>query len=368
MSAAGRDRASASTASDVAAAVREADFVRLVARADGDALAATGVLARALSARGTPFQATVARPFEDADRGTDADLTVAVGHGGTADHRLRGRPASAAAYEAVTELGAEPDATLALAGAVAADDPGAIPSAPERAGAERRPGVAVPVPDLADGLAHTTLVHAPLSGHENRAVDALADLDIGDDVDEEDRRRVASLVALAVAGDADAPDRATEAVERALRPYAGGPFETLGGYADVLDATARERPGIAVALALGGDVREAALSAWREHADRAHAAVRGADASRYEGLFVLRDAAPVGTVARLAADFRSPEPVTLALGGGEVAVRSTDCRDVADAVAAAADAVDGEAVGRGDRARARVDDADAFVTALREAL
>ncbi|WP_226010310.1 hypothetical protein [Halomicrobium salinisoli] len=368
MSAAGRDRASASTASDVAAAAREADFVRLVARADGDALAATGVLARALSARGTPFQATVARPFEDADRGTDADLTVAVGHDGTADHRLRGRPASAAAAAVVEELGAEPDATLALAGAVAAGDPGAIPAAPERAGAERRPGVAVPVPDLADGLAHTTLVHAPVSGDESRAADALADLDVGDDVDDEDRRRVASLVALSVVGDADATERATEAVERALRPYAGGPFETLGGYADVLDATARERPGIAVALALGGDVREAALSAWRDHADQAHAAVRGADVARYEGLSVLRDAAPVGTVARLAADFRSPEPVTVATSGDEAAVRSTDGRDVADAVAAAADAADGEAVGRGDRARARIDDADAFVVALREAL
>ncbi|WP_225334696.1 hypothetical protein [Halomicrobium urmianum] len=368
MSAAGRDHASATAASDVAAAVREADFVRLVARADGDALAAAGVLARALDARGTPFQATVARPFEDADRGTDADLTVAVGHGGPADESVRGRPASATAFKAVQELGVEPDATLALAGAVAADDPGAIPSAPERAGVERRPGVAVPVADLADGLAHTTLVHAPFTGEEGRAADALADLDLGDAVDEEDRRRVASLVALTVAGDPGATERATEAVERALRPRVGGPFETLGGYADVLDATARERSGIAVALALGGDVREAALSAWRDHADRAHAAVRGADASRYEDLSVLRDAAPVGTVARLAADFRSPEPVTLALAGGEAAVRSTDGRDVADAVAAAANAVNGEAVGRGDRARARIDDADAFVAALREAL
>lgn len=389
MSTAGRDQSSAPAASDVAAALAEAGFVRLVARADGDSLAATGVLARALDARGTPFQATVVRPFSDATRATDADLTVAVGHtDATADVSLSGPgPASVTAFEAVTELGDSPDPTLAVAGALAAGEgTGTLAEAAEQAGIERRIGVAVPVEDLADGLAHSTLVHAPFSGDADAAADALAELDLGQNendevpdaehpngqiLTEDDHRRLASLVALAVTGAEDATDRAGESVERALRPYVGGPFETVGGYADVLDATARERPGIAVALALGHDgLREEALASWRTHAERAHAAVTDATTRRYEGVFVARGGEmPVGTVARLVADFRSPEPVTLVVGEDEAAARSTDGRDVYDALATAADATDGDATGSEKRARAGfAGERYEFVETFREAL
>jgi hypothetical protein len=380
MSTAGRDQSSAPAASDVAAALREAGFVRLVARADGDALAAAGVLARALDARGTPFQATVVRPFSDATRATDADLTVAVGHtDATADVSIAGpEPSSAIAFEAVREFGESPDVTLALAGALSAGETGGtVVEAAERAGIERRFGVAVPVADLADGLAHATLVHAPFSGDVDAATDALAELGLPADgevpeaLDDDDRRRLASLVALAVTGAEDATDRAGERVERALHPYVGGPFETLGGYADVLDAAARERPGIAVALALGHDgLREEALAAWRSHAQRAHAAVANATTRRYEGLFVARGGAmPVGTVARLVADFRSPEPVTLVVGEDEAAARSTDGTDVFAAIDAAVSATDGDATGTEDRARAQfAGERYEFVETFREAL
>jgi len=209
MSTTGRDQSSAPAASDVADALREAGFVRLVARADGDSLAATGVLARALDARGTPFQATVVRPFSDATRATDADLTVAVGHAdATADVSVAGpNPSSVTAFEAAGELGDAPDPTLALAGTIAAGElSGTVAEAAEDAGIERRLGVAVPVPDLADGLAHSTLVHAPFSGDADAAADAFAELDLPADgevpeaLDEDDHRRVASLVALAVTG------------------------------------------------------------------------------------------------------------------------------------------------------------------------
>ena len=52
MSAAGRPNEDAP--GRTAAAIREAGFVRLVATADGDALAATGLLARALEASASP--------------------------------------------------------------------------------------------------------------------------------------------------------------------------------------------------------------------------------------------------------------------------------------------------------------------------
>lgn len=374
MSTAGRDQGPATPPSDAADALVGADFVRLVARADGDALAATGLLARALSARDTPFQATVARSVTDATRATDADVTVAVGTTtDDADVTMIDAPLSSAAVEVVRTLGGEPDRALALAGtAVAGDrDASAGGTLAEEAGFERRPGVAVPVADYTDGLAHTTLLHAPFSGERAAVEDALEALDLPDDPDADANRRVASLVALAIAGDETASDRASEAVEGALHPYVGGPFETIGGYGDVLDAVARERPGVGVALALGHDgVREDALDAWRTHASRAHTGIRTAETGRYDGLFVVRgDAMPVATVARLVAQFRAPEPVTLVVADGEAAVRATDDRDVTTAMSAAAESSAGTAVGHGSQARARFDGDHAdFLVNFREAL
>jgi len=367
MSTAGRDQVPAPPASDVAARLASAAFVRLVSAARGDALAATGVLARALADDGTPFQASVVGPFADPDRTTDADLTVAVGRTDAAEVAITDDVA-ATAFETARELDARADATLALAGSVAGGRlDGGLAEAAEQAGLDRRPGVAVPVADLADGLAHSTLLSASFSGDEDAARAVLTDID-GGDPDETDRRRLASLVALAATE--DAPPRATDAVERVLRPYVGGPFETVGGYADVLDAVARTRPGVGVALALGHEsVSEDALAAWRRHARRTHAAVADATTGRYDGLFVARgDAMPVGTVARLVADYRSPEPVTLVVTDGEAAARATDGTDVAATMERAVESIDGTASGSGERARARfaVSTAD-FIEAFREA-
>ncbi len=66
MSATGREPTPATSPGDLAGSLREAAFVRLVSDATGEALAATGLLARALD--DTPFQASVVRPFEDPDR------------------------------------------------------------------------------------------------------------------------------------------------------------------------------------------------------------------------------------------------------------------------------------------------------------
>ncbi|MDS0282988.1 hypothetical protein [Haloarcula onubensis] len=373
MSATGRDQAPAPSPSALASALEAAAFVRLVSDATGDALAGTGVLARALNDDDTPFQASVVAPFADPDRTTEADVTVALGAGHTgADHTLPTTPA-ATAFAVARELGASPDPVLALAGTVAGGDvDGTVADAVERAGAERRPGLAVPVADVADGLAHSTLLSGPFSGDIEAVQAAVADLglpaDTATDLTDDDHRRVASLAALAVTE--DAPERATEAVAAGLHPYAGGPFETVGGYADVLDAVAREAPGTGIALALGhGGVRESALSAWRTHATRAHGAVADATTGRYDGLFVARgDAMPVDTVARLVADFHAPEPVTLVVTDGEAAARATDGRDVAATMRAATDAVGGQTAGSGDRARARFDvPTSELIEAFREA-
>ncbi|SFB92082.1 hypothetical protein SAMN05444422_10341 [Halobiforma haloterrestris] len=339
--------------------LESAAFVRLVTRADGDALAASGIVARALADRGTPFQVTVGRTVSERTkraRRTDArdavddsdDLTLVVGAVDGDVTRLdeSDRPATLAAVDRVRELGATPDPVLALAGLVAAGvEPGAgesewvLEAARKRDLVDRRPGVAVPTADPADGIAHSTRLRGPWSGDPDAVRGALADAGVAVEADgtgtdpaleAADHRRIASVVALDAVGDEGATETAADAVRRGLKPYAtpgDAPFATVGGYADVLEATARSDPGTGVALALGHDAREPALSAWREYGRRAHEALEGASTGRYDGLFVVgigQGDGPVEAVARLAADYRSPEPTVFAIaesdGSGEAAL------------------------------------------------
>ncbi|SFL08355.1 hypothetical protein SAMN04487950_2355 [Halogranum rubrum] len=389
-----RSTAEDAPAADIAAALREAPFVRVVARADGDSLAASGILADACRSADIPFHVrTAPNPTPD----PDADgLSFVVGLTG-GDVALAGtsRPASVTAFEVARELGVEADPILGLAGVVAAestigvDGSGTMLDAAERRGTvERRPGLAVPTADISDGIAHTTLVHTPSSGEVERVRAMLAELDLPAELDEAAHRRLASLVAIdATTGD-DATPRAAETVERALRPYATpeATFETVGGYADVLDAVAREQPGTGVALALGhGNVaRAAALDAWRAHAVATHRLLREATTGRYEGVFVARvdadeeSATALPTIARLLRDFRSPEPVALVVTDGDspvdemrAAAASVDDSALGTAMAEAAESFDGTGYGTDTRAEARVDgdtDTTEFITAVREAL
>jgi hypothetical protein len=341
--------------------MRAAGFVRLVGTADGDALAATGLLASALAAADTPYQASLsAVPRPPA---TDADCVVAVGHGHPdADVALVDSPLSVAAADVADDVAPDTvDPSLALAGAVAA---GMAPSGRllEAADLDRRPGVAVPTADLTDGLSASTLVHAGFSGDEDAAAAVLERLE------DPDGRALASVVAMAAVREA-AP-RAAESVQRALRPYETGRFETLGGYADVLSALATERPGVGIALALDRDVEADALSTWREHGHRAHEAVQLADTGRYDGLSVARvDAdAPVSTVARLHFGYRAAEPVALALADGRAAVVAADGTAVADQFREAAAVLNGRATVRDGRGLATFDGtATNYLDAFREA-
>jgi len=378
----GRPDAPAAPADEVADACREAGLVRILGTTSGESLAAVGLLGRALGDAGVPFQARLASPSSEDIGATDADLTVAVGRRDRRiDHALDATPEADAierAYAVAGDVGSA-DPILGLAGAVAADTepPARIREDAEAAGIDRRPGVAVPTADLADGLAHSTLVHTPFSGDRNRAGDALADLDLPEDPDADDRRRVASLVALAVAEVEDCPPRATRAIERALNPHVGGPYETVGGYADVLDALARTRPGLGIAVALGRGGRDDALEAWREHGVAVHRAVSEADRARHDGLVVAHvDAAGsvsrLESVARLVRDFRSPEPTVLTLGANAVVL--TTVADAVDAAALLADAVadadvEGGVVGDQELATAPTGDGhDAIVEAVRREL
>lgn len=370
------------TASNLAGTLREATFVRVIAAADGDSLAAAGLLAHALTERNIPFQASVRT--ERATMETDDTTTVLVGRDGPADCTIRGeRSASETIFAACRDLGTDPNPVLALAGAFATgtiEGSTAFEAARKRGLIDRRPGIAIPVADTGDGLAHTTLAHAPFSGDE-AATDALLDgrtFAEGDD----GRRQTASLLALAVAGTEEATPRAAERVERVLRPYAiaephgddersaGVGFATVGGYADVLRATAHERPGVGLALALGHDARETALDAWRTHAKRAHTALQDATTERHRNVFVARVDAdvPLATTARLLRDFRSPEPVALVLAGTDAAAAACEDIDLRGKMNEAATAAGGEGEGSARRGCARFNDAEKFLATFREAV
>ncbi|WP_396613014.1 exonuclease [Haloferax sp. S1W] len=360
-------------AADAAAVLREATFVRLRVYASGAAVAAAGVLGRALRTRNIPFRI---RATDAPEPAANDDVAVAVGLSET-DRDLELDPRDAVSV--TRELGVDPDPAVALAGLHAAgvspEDDSELMDAATGAGIESRPGVAVPTGDLADGIAHSTLVHAPVSADREAAQAMLAELSLPAELDADAHRRVASLVAIEATG-GEATPRATTAVERALHPHAtpDGPFETVGGFADVLDATVKEAPGTAVALALGHDVRETALDAWRDHAQATHAALREASTGRYESLYVLScDLSSPGrlaTVARLARDFRSPEPTVLAVGAGAAALVSTGPAGLDEQLAAAATEL-GDASATGSKQEATitfdpaVDSAD-VVAAVRE--
>jgi len=335
MSTEGRSAEPASATS----ALESAGFVRLIARADGDALAASGLLASALAERETPYQVTIGQTIAErservpASSGED-DATILVGAANAAetDDFIRvaaaSRPATLEAVDLVRGMGATPDPVLALAGVVAGgSEPGAgesewlLEAAHERGLVEQRPGVAVPTADPVDGLAYSTRLHAPWSGDPDATREALADATDGDpaNFDADDHRAIGSLVALDVVGADGAADAAASSIGRTLRPFAtpDGPFATLGGFADVLEALARTEPGTGTALAMGHDVREAALDAWREHGRRAYAALADASTGRYDGLFVVGiDDGPVEAVAQIAAAYRSPESAVLAVNEG----------------------------------------------------
>ena len=405
-------------ASTLAAELATAPFVRCYVHADGDSLAAAGLLAVALRSRSVPFQINVSSdpaaaltasnsdPETEPDDDDSLSLLVTTGPKAAADQALPpagdSRPASVVAAAVSQELGVEPDPLLALAGTIAAgsmpgtDGSGGLLETAEQASLlTRRPGVAVPTRDLADGLAHSTLIDAPFSGDTAATEALLAALDLpvdsadtadateNADLDDEAHTLVASTVAIETVTAETATPAAADAVEVALRPHAtpNGPFATLGGYADVLGALACERPGLAVSLALGADTKGEALDSWRDHARAAHSALADPITGRYEGVFVCRvqtdRPSVLPTVARLAERFRSPEPVALVVtadpidGERHAAAAAAEPAGLADSLATVATEFGGTAGGTPTSAILQVggdSDTGNLIAAIREAL
>ena len=368
MATVGRSETNASP--NVATRLREAGFVRLAATPTGDAVGAAALLARGLAAAGTPYQLSIAPP-STAKRATDADLTVGLGHttGNPAIALDDAGPVSRRAAAIAETLGGS-DPVLAAAGTIAAGETpdGTVTTSGEAGGQSLsgpRPGLGTPPVSPADGLAHSTLVHASFSGRPERAAELLADADESAEDSTADGETVASRVALTVAEEAETPT-AAEAIERFLSPQSGGPLGTVAALADALDALAEPSPGLAAGLALGYSDRERVLEAWRTAAGAVHEAVRTAELSRYDGLVVaeLETSAPLAPTTRLIREYRSPEPVVAVLDES-TATAATPPESGPD-LAAATRSIDGAA---GTPDRVRLDDLGAteeLVAGLRE--
>lgn len=313
--------------SEEAERLATAEFVRLVVAPSADAIAAAGILAHALDGRTIPYHASIATP--DSTESVDEARTVAVGTGVApeADHRLApGRSALDAAG-----VVSEPHPGLVTAAAIMTGH-GARSEVDGSPG--RTAGLGVAVPDVVDGLAHTTLVHGRFSGDPNAATEFLEGMDMQDD------RRIASAVALATIADAPTKTRIGEALTRFLRPVRtpDGPCSTAPGTADVLDVLAGTDPGLALAIVCGHTpARESALEIWREEALEVHHRLATAEPVRQPGLVVLdAEEAAVAPLARLLRDARSVEPTAAAIAEGHIAVASAT-HEAPDIVAALAD-------------------------------
>jgi len=346
-------RSTATTEPDAVPALADAEFVRVTAAPTGGSLAAAAMLAATCDERDVPYQVRVAHSAPAPGVADATHVTIGV-ETPDADVAFATDVANAA-YDAALELGDAPSPVLAFAGALA---DGGEPSSDVREAADlgRRPGVGIPTADLAAGLAHTTRVHASFSGDEQAAGATLAELGLPPELDDDARRRLASAVALDATGGGF--ERAADAVSAVLRPHEtpDGPFRTVEGYADVLDALAWDAPGLGVALALGRVDRTPALDAWRSHAADAHAAVRAADPARHSGVVVADAGTAHSTVARLVRDYRAAEPAALVVGSGTAALATTDtdARDVLP-----------DAVGSPSVAVTRVDDQSDLVATVR---
>lgn len=351
--------------------IDEAAYCVLFARPDTDALVAASLVAAARHAYGKHFQVSVVRtPQELADRlhATDDTATsIAIGPESTDIPSVSRRPLSRWGYEVASKMGAEPDPLLTLAGLAATDmDPGEdAQDILEDTDLEPAPGVAVPTSDIVDGLTHMTLVHAAFSGNLDQTSEALADL--GEDPSS---TTVASFLGLSIAGSDSVPDRAATAIERAIRPYrTSHRFQTLGGYADVLSALAREAPGLAIALAFDRGDADRALSIWRERAVEVHAAVRDADCVQKKDITVARVDGPLEPTASLLRDFKASKSTVVAVSGENVAIAGT-APTVGDSFEMAVSEVGGSGFGRGLEGYANVppSEFDEFLDVLRAEL
>lgn len=326
MSATGRPQQSSIDPQQAASSLEEASLVRIVTGDGAESVAAAGLLARVLDRRGTPFQ--VAPTSSKRQRQTrleagDPDATsVAIGPAPTATITIERTPIETV-LTILNQMGVEADPFLAMAGLYAGgrqpDPDEQLYKQAEQRGLAQRAGVPGPTDDLVEALAHSLWLHGPFSGTPEAVRSHLTDLTLDGQLSAAKQRQLRSLVAID-ATDSRWPEVTAEAIEDALYPaFIPGPFRTIEGYAELLIATARIRPGTAVTLALGGDVVHAATECWRDHATAVHEQLTAVEPRRYDGILVVDGTdMTTRTIATVVDRLWSPEPAVMAVGDSRV--------------------------------------------------
>jgi hypothetical protein len=310
---------------NLASDLHDADLVRVVSRADGDGLAAATILGAALADRDIPRHLSLAPSRKRVAPRLEGDDTVIVLGFQGFEQSCNADSAAACAYELAQELGTDPDPGLALAGATVAGVPPADPAleAARDRGLTQRPGLAIPTADMATGLAYTGWLHAEFSGDEEATTKFLADLDLPEPMNEQGHRMVASAVALE-ATDTQPSERASTAIANAVGPRTTPTaFETIGGYADVLNAATKMDAGAALAALLTG-AESRLLEMWQMYGAKVHEAVAELPQTETPVETATVEGIPPEDVARLGRDFRVPAdrfyvegPATIALATRE---------------------------------------------------
>lgn len=277
-----------------------ASFVRLVTAPTAEAIAACGMISRSLQSARVPFHASITVA---AQATCENATTVSIGHSPSlaADHCLGPGHAVAEASDLLRDQGLEAEPGLQIGRVLGPTD--------EKRGSgrsdSREAGLGMAVPELVDGLAHSSLVHGPYSGDPALAREFL------DGIDAEDPQHVASAVALGTMADTAQSSRAGWALSRFLGPRhtPEGPFETAAGTADVFDLLAPVDPGLALSIACGDTgARERALGTWRRQSTALHDRLANASVESHSGVAVVQtDIDSVEPLARLVLDYLAPE-------------------------------------------------------------
>lgn len=294
---------------------RESEFVHLVGSPDGDSLAAIGVLGRALDTLSVPYQASIARtPADAATRLVDGGESISIGLPETGDTRFVEGSLAVGAYETARILDTDPDPILAIAGAIAGgfSPTGPALEAAEEAGVQERPGLGLPTADLTTGLAYSGWLHAEFSGDEQQAGAFLADIGLPAEMDDDAHTRLASTIALEITG-AVGDERPAAGLADVVAPLSSpGPFETVEGHADVLDAVAMNAAGIGLAFVLGHTNSDAAVEEWKTARERLHRTVHHVELEDWNEFQVgTAETQDPRAAARLVRDFRADGPVVI---------------------------------------------------------
>lgn len=349
------------TSTQLVSICENAGFVHLVGVDNGASLAATGVMARTLRAIDIPFQASLAS-FPD-EQHTSDDATIAIGWNG-GDISFSTGSLVEIAWQCGSALApdvVEPD--LAFAGLRSEGFP---MSTLEIDRPTQSPGIALPTEDVITGLAASSNLRGPFSGTEENASSFVSELAL-EEQDIIHSRKGASAIALAVLRDTG--PRGSDALTNVLHPHQSSRFMTIEGYAEILDAIAKEEPGTGLALVLGNPVEEDVYHCWQQHGKQAHQALSAAETQRHKGLFVARseDDFPLRTISRICHNYVSPEPITVAVGQSRGAIVASS--PISEGLLSTLDMCEGTGIVHETTGHVRFDcSSEEFVNTLRETL